>query len=159
LPSARHQFVVHRVEHLQPEDALRHARARGEIADAERRRRRREIGVRRGVGERGEQLDLGVELFLDRLDDQVAIREIGGIGGHLDAIPVAAVDLAREALDGLLRSPRRSVASRQEADLAERAPRGREAARDRPRPGDRRPRVAVAAHRSTGPIWHVPIML
>ncbi len=67
-----------RVEDVEAEDAIGRSGAVAEVGDRERGGRRREVGVRRRLGERSEELALRVGVLGDRLDDQVASRELLG---------------------------------------------------------------------------------
>ena len=62
-----------------------------------------------------EQLGLGLGVLGDRLDDQVALREVRGIGRHLDSPRVAPIDLGAERRAP---APRRARQTRPSAPAA-----------------------------------------
>ena len=76
----RHQR--RRVEEVHPDDPCGYRRRRGDLGHGERRGVRREHRVgRAGPLELGEELLLRRELLDDRLDDDVAVREVGVVDG------------------------------------------------------------------------------
>ncbi len=93
-----------------------------------------------------EMLGLGVRVLDDRLDDEVAPRQVCEVGGHLDPVRVAVLELGGEPLGGLLRPPGGGVAARHQADRPQGRGAGGEAAGDRAAAGHRRPLVAGPAH-------------
>ena len=120
-----------RVEDVKAEDAIGRSGAVAEVGDRERRGRGREVGVRRRLRERGEELALRVGVLGDRLDDQVAAGELLLIGRHLDVAGDRALELSGCLLGLFLGPPRRGVRAREKPHFAERRGAGGEAAGDR----------------------------
>jgi hypothetical protein len=93
---------------VQSHEPIRPAALLGEAVDRQRRRRRREDRV---VGQQlvqlAEQLDLGVVVLDDRLDDEAAVGEVVQLGRY----DVVGVDLAARLV-------RRPVGARPEGDAA-----------------------------------------
>ena len=104
----------HRVEDVKAEELAVDAAGLGDLGDAERGGGGREVGVGAGRGDRREQLALGLDLLDDRLDDDVAVGEVGRVGGDPQPRRLGALDLGAGGNDFLLRPPGRGLAARQQ---------------------------------------------
>ena len=143
------------VEGVESERPLRRTGGVAQGLDSERRGRARQVGCRAAPRESSQQLDLGIGLLDDRLDHQVRVGQVGGIGRDLDVARLAAVDLGGEGLGLLLGPPRRRIGASEQHRPRGGARAGRQPAGDRAAAGDGRSLVCIrAAHRRGVSITH-----